>query len=117
MPNDRAVVYWFTYAADGSGEQAWMMGDGQFQILGPPPPPGGDEQYLLSINPIWQPVGATYGPSFNPEDVEHTDWGDLLIVFHDQNSAHVDFDSNLDEFGTGDFPIERLARPMLAECD
>jgi hypothetical protein len=42
LPDDRAVVYWFTYTADGSGQQAWMTGDGLFGygdiIIDPPPP-------------------------------------------------------------------------------
>jgi hypothetical protein len=112
MPDDRGVVYWFTYAADGSGEQAWMMGDGPIarEHLSPP-------RTWLSIDSLIQPIGATYGPDFDPADVERIDWGWLEIDFHDADTGHVHFESHLEDFGSGDFPIERLARPMLAECE
>lgn len=116
LPDDRAVVYWFTYAADGSGEQAWLMGDGQIDlnisvIPSNPQPP------RLLIDPILQPVGATYGPDFDPADVERINWGWLEIQFHDENTGHVFFYSMLEAYGSGDFPIQRLARPMLADCE
>ena len=115
LSDDHAVVYWFTYAADGSGEQAWMMGDGPVDlnvsvIPSNPQPP------TLLIDSLIQPVGATYGPDFDPADVERIDWGQLEFRFHDQDTGHVYFDSHLEDFGSGDFPIERLAQPMLADC-
>jgi hypothetical protein len=120
LPDDRAVVYWFTYAADDSGEQAWMMGDGDMVhggiILpgGPEPSPGPSSMPNV---PLRLPVGATYGPDFDPDDIDMIDWGTITIVFDESDSAHVQFESNLEDFGSGDFPIERLARPKLAECD
>ncbi len=118
LPDDRALVYWFTYSADGSGEQAWMTGVGRIGI--PPtiginlPPASGTP---LEVETLWQPIGATYGPDFDPADVERIDWGWLGIQFDDTDSGHVYFESHLEDFGSGDFPIERLARPRLAECE
>jgi hypothetical protein len=119
LQDDQTLVYWFTYAADGSGAQAWMTGVDRIghppPIIGtPPPPPPGTP---LEVETLWQPIGATYGPDFDPADVERIDWGWLGIQFDDADSGHVFFESHLEDFGTGDFPIERLARPMLAECD
>ena len=116
LPDDRAVVYWFTYAADDSGEQAWLMGNGQIDlnisaISSNPQPP------TLLIDPILLPVGATYGPDFDPADVERIDWGWLEIQFHDENTGHVFFGSMLEAYDSGDFPIQRLTRPMLADCE
>ena len=105
LPDDRAVVYWFTYAADGSGEQAWMTG------WAPLSPSG------MTFDSLVQPVGASYGPDFDPDDVERIDWGELRIEFHDNESGHVYFESQLENFGSGDYPIEKLTGPMLAECD
>ena len=33
IEDGRGVVYWFTYAADGSGEQVWLTGDARFDAL------------------------------------------------------------------------------------
>lgn len=59
----------------------------------------------------------TYTPDFDPADVERIDWGRLEIEFHDDNTGHIYFDSALEGYGSGDYPIERLARPMLADCE
>lgn len=114
LSDDRAVVYWFTYAADGSGEQAWLMGDGRID-LNVSVIPVNPQPATLRIDPILQPVGATYGPDFDPADVERINWGWLEIQFHDENTAHVFFYSTFEAYGSGDFPVQRLARPMLAD--
>jgi hypothetical protein len=92
-----------------------MMGDGKlgFDAIITPPP----TYDPLFVEVLWQPVGGIYGPDFNPDDVERTDWGTLYIEFDDDDSAHVEFASNNSDFGSGEFPIQRLARPMLAECE
>jgi hypothetical protein len=114
LPDGRGQVYWFTYAADGSGEQAWMTGVGElsFPATGLPAP-----RAHLVIESLLMPVGATYGPDFDPADVERLDWGRLEIGFFQDGSAEVHWDSHFDEFGSGSYPIKRLARPMLAECE
>ena len=120
LQDDQALVYWFTYVADGSGEQAWMTGVGDLgdpPVVGPPTAPAPPPGTPLEVETLWQPIGATYGPDFDPADVERIDWGWLGILFDDADSGHVYFESHLEDFGTGDFPIERLARPRLAECE
>lgn len=101
----RGLVYWFTYTADGSGKQAWMIGDGEF------------DGEVLTIDQMIQPVGTRFGTDFDPEQVDYLDWGGLTLAFNSEDSAHIWFDSHFDEYGSGDYPIERLARPLLAECE
>jgi hypothetical protein len=113
----RAVVYWFTHTPDGSGEQAWMMGDGEIKswVINIPPP--GVPTHTIVIDSMVRPTGTRFGTNFDPDDIVWEDWGRLAIDFFRQGTGHVYWDSNDDDFGTGDHPIERLARPMLAECD
>lgn len=101
----RGVVYWFTHTADGSGDQAWMSGDGHF------------DGNTLHVDNLIQPRGGSFGEMFDPDLIERTHWGSLTIEFHDDMNAHVHYDSVFAEYGSGDYPLERLARPMLAECD
>jgi len=103
--NGHGLVYWFTYSADGSGKQAWMIGDGEF------------DGEILTIDQLIQPVGTRFGDEFDSEEIEYLDWGSLTLEFTSENSGHIWFDSHFDDYGSGDYPIERLARPMLAECD
>jgi hypothetical protein len=105
LPDHNGVVYWFTYTPDGSGEQAWMMGDGHF------------EGQTLIIDNLLQPVGTRFGPDFDTGEIDFAHWGRLEIEFDDDLNGHIWFDSVDEDYGSGNSPIERLARPMLAECD
>jgi hypothetical protein len=119
LPDDQGLVYWFTYAPDGSGRQAWMIGLGQFDTggitIGTPPP--GTPEAWLEIERMDQPVGTELGPNFDSEAVDRIDWGSLMLGFHEDGTAQVAWDSHLDEYGSGDHELQRLARPMLAECE
>ena len=102
----RGVVYWFTFQpAETWSYQAWMMGDGDFD---------GD---TLIIDNLVQPTGTAFGTDFDPDEIEFTPWGSLMMEFDDDMNGHVWFDSLNEEYGSGDYPIKRLARPKLAECE
>lgn len=105
IEDGRGLVYWFTYSPDDSGNQAWMMGDGEF------------EGSTLHIENLIQPVGATYGEDFDPADVDRLPWGSLTLEFIDNESGHASWDSAIEEYGAGDYPLRRLAQARLAECE
>lgn len=65
--------------------------------------------------PALRDTGA--GMPFDASGIEKKDWGTLTMEFHDDESDHVTFDSEIEAYGSGDFAITRLARPMLAACD
>lgn len=118
LPDGRGVVYWFTYAADNSGSQVWMIGDGHFEgFLAPGLPPPGTILAQLKIEKLIMPVGTELGPDFDSEAVELVDWGSLKLEFIFGGTARVSWNSNIEAFGSGSYPLERLARPMLAQCD
>jgi len=105
IEDGRGVVYWFTHQPDDSGRQAWMTGDGHF-----------DGQTLI-IDNLLQPVGTRFGGDFATEEIDFAHWGRLEIEFDDDLNGHVSFHSVHENYGSGYYPIERLARPMLAECE
>ena len=117
LPDGRAVVYWYTYTPDDSGRQAWMIGTGGMQSPTVPAPSTGSPEAFVDIDPLHQPQGGTYGPAFDPSDVSSVDWGSLRMEFFSDGTGQVTFESNLPAYGNGSFPIERLARPKLAECE
>ncbi|MEE4304428.1 MAG: hypothetical protein V2J19_09755 [Wenzhouxiangella sp.] len=110
LPDDRAVFYWFTYTPGDSGEQAWMIGEGHFES-------GTESEALIEFETIYQPTGGTYGEAFDPGGIENVDWGSLLVEFDTEDAGRVYWDSKLAAYGSGDSPIQRLARPMLAVCN
>lgn len=101
----RVVVYWFTHEPNDSGRQAWMIGTGEFA----------DGEVV--IEEMIQPVGTSFGEEFDEDEIEHVDWGRLTLTFFDESTGEISYESNLPEYGSGGYPIQRLARPMLAECE
>jgi len=119
LPDGRGLVYWFTYVPDGSGSQAWMVGEGMLD--GPEitvtVPPSDQLMAEIVIENMIQPVGTELPPNFDSNEIDYVDWGSLRLEFHHDGSARVFWDSQLDGYGSGDYPIERLARPKLADCE
>jgi hypothetical protein len=103
LEDGRGVVYWFTYTPDGE-EQAWMTGVGEF------------EGNTLHIDNLVQPRDTGEGMPFDPSGIENMAWGTLTMEFNSDQSGHASFDSDLEDYGSDDFSIQRLARPMLADC-
>lgn len=71
-PN-QVVVYWYTYAADGSGAPIWLIGQGQKADSGPPGiDPFGFPDYPLDL---YVTRGGSFASIDNPDDVELIPWG------------------------------------------
>ncbi len=101
----RGVVYWFTHVPESSGNfQAWMTGDAVF-----------DGQTLFVDN-LLMPTGTRFGTDFDGSEIDVAQWGSLTLQFDNDLSGHAWFDSELPEYGSGDFSLSRLARAQLADC-
>jgi hypothetical protein len=116
LPDGRAVIYWFTYQPDDSSRQAWMIAEGSVRTdpitsLPVPQPDARIEQAAT-----FQPIGGVYGPDFDPADIELVEWGEISLSFYPA-STRFSWESNDPGFGSGDYNLERLARPMLADCE
>jgi hypothetical protein len=99
------VVYWFTYEPNDSGRQAWMIGTGVYV------------EGQVVIDEMIQPVGTMFGTDFDSGEIEHVDWGSLTLTFESQDAAQVAYQSHIAAYGSGGYPLARLARPRLADCD
>ena len=91
----RAVVSWYHFAADGSGNQIWLTGVG----------PVVDDTAIVEVIIA---EGAVFGEAFNADDVTRTNWGQLRIKFNSCTSATLEYDSLVDGFGSGSEPLTRL---------
>ena len=104
--NGRGLVYWFTYAADGSGQPIWLTADARFR------------DNMLQIDSLLRPTGVRAGRDFDNNGLILQDWGSLTLDFDgEQDTGVARFDAFNPSFGSGEFQLERLARPMLAECE
>jgi hypothetical protein len=77
LDSERALVYWFTYQADGS--QRWMLGVGDI------------EANKVVIDEMLDSHGARFGDHFDPGDVVLQQAGSFSITFLDCSSALVNY--------------------------
>jgi len=115
IPDGRAVVYWFTYMPDGSGQQAWMMGVGAVELASGQPGPG-QPMARIAVEEMVKPAGGVFGPGFDPGAIDREPWGRVKLDFFDQDSGQVAWESNSEAFGIGGHALARLTRPRLAVC-
>jgi hypothetical protein len=95
-----AVVSYYTYAADGSGDQVWLIGAG---------PLAGD----TAIADLDITQGTEFGPDFDAEAVERTPWGQVRIRFLSDREAVLEYDATLEGYGSGSVELQRLTAPLI----
>lgn len=91
----RAMVSWYHYKADGSGEQLWLVGVG---------PVVGD----TAIVDVLQTEGPMFGEAFDASDVITTNWGQVKIKFNSCTKVTLYYDSVIEGYGSGTEPLTRL---------
>ncbi|NBB93851.1 MAG: hypothetical protein GVY32_11875, partial [Gammaproteobacteria bacterium] len=105
LENGQGQVYWFTYEGDDSGNQAWMLGTGEF------------DGNTLQVDEVLKPSGGYFGDDLDPGSIQVTDWGSLSIEFNREGSSALSWESELPGYGSGTQEIEQLAGARLADCD
>jgi hypothetical protein len=103
LPNNVLLAYWFTYAPDGT-QQSWFVGTGTYN---------GNTATIAQVD---QPSGGRWIPHFDPNAIEHHDWGTLTLTFSDCNHGRVDFDSTASGYGSGYMDLTRLTMPAGLSC-
>ena len=104
LPDDHAVVYWFTY--DNAGNARWLVGYGDIARAD-----DGDEVQFAHLYSVH---GPHFGPDFDPADAVREDMGWAKIRFADCQSGVIVYDA----YGQrGTYPLTRLTRTMGANCD
>jgi len=91
----RAMVSWYHYTADGSGDQLWLVGVG---------PVIGD----TAVVDLVTTEGAQFGTAFDAADVAVTRWGQVRIQFLSCTQAVLTWDSVLPAYGSGSEELVRL---------
>jgi hypothetical protein len=97
---EQLVVIWFAYL---NGKQSWLLGAGPVQ---------GDQATLaMTIT-----HGAQFPPDFNPADVVREPWGSLNFRAVDDQSAHIEWHSDLAGYGNGGLDLQRLSTLLEHDC-
>lgn len=102
LPNDEAVVYWFTF--DDQGNPRWLNGLGQVHRGA-----NGDE---IRFDDLIAVHGPRFGPDYDREDavIEHV--GQARFRFLDCDRGEVEFDAYGQQ---GGFPLVHLTHTMGAK--
>lgn len=104
LPDDTAVVYWFTYPPEGSEEtQAWIQGVGRVNGA------------TIEITESIITRGPSFGSAYDRADLVPEDWGTWIMTFSDCDNGTVTYDGPA-EFGDGEFSIQRLTALQGSEC-
>ena len=91
----KALIGWYTYAADGSGDQKWVIGSGP--VVG-----------THAIVDLFITSGATFGAGFDTQDISAERWGQIDFDFSSCTTADVTYVSDIAEYGEGSFQAKRL---------
>ena len=97
------LVMWNTF--DSEGRQAWVYGTGELQ----------SGRAVIAEAYINRTEGLT--PEGLVSGVEAQKWGQLIVELESCAIGWVDYQSALPEFGSGHFPIERLAYVKQLGCN
>ncbi len=103
ISDDTAVVQWFTY--DDQGKQFWIQGIGSIDGM------------TITVDEAFYTLGATWGSGFNPNDVQRTEWGNVMIMFTDCGTATASYASLLPRFGSGSQSLIRLTNLDGLACN
>lgn len=101
----RALVFWFTYRAQGDVNpgQFWMGGTGN--IVG----------NQIIIDDVVSTSGPVFGPDFDPTDVVRTPWGRFVLEFNSCQGGRILYEGPA-EFGAGTIPLQRLTANPRVPC-
>jgi serine protease len=102
MNPETAIVFWFTY--DAEGNSAWMLSLADI------------EGSHLFANNILQPSGAKFGPGFKPSDVSYAEWGQAVFTFGSCSNGGMRY-IGPDSYGPESTQvIQRISEIEGAEC-
>ena len=99
--NQQMILSWMTY--DQAGEQLWIVAQG-------------DPDQAHEGLPAITTRGGRFGEAFDASGVNHIPFGSLAVRFDGCNQALVRYESDLGEFGSGEFAIERLSNVAGNRC-
>jgi hypothetical protein len=100
--NKDVLVFWNTF--DRNGKQAWIFGVGTMTS---------DRHIHASMA---RTLGGVLQPGGPATGAKASDWGTVDIDLTNCSAAQFNYQSDLPEFGSGQFPLTRLAFESAVNC-
>ncbi len=100
LSDERAIMFWFTY--DAEGNPRWLVGDGEVRP---------NELYFPDLLVT---SGGEFGPNFDPASVQRTRAGSAHFIFSDCDNASMRHDVDGRSLRQS---IIRLTNPLDLSCE
>ena len=98
---ERAVVFWFTY--DETGKQSWLFNTGSI------------DNGTIHVPGLMQPSGGHFGRSFDPGNVNKTEWGELTLDL-DCSGGIASYTPQVEGYSSGSQSLVPLTRLAGSSC-
>lgn len=99
LPNNVAVLYWFTY--DGSGAQDWYVAVGEVLAN------------RIEFPDIYHASGGEFGPGFDPENITEEVVGSASFVWSSCDQGDMSYQIGAQH---GRMQLSRITRLMGLDC-
>lgn len=96
------IITWYAYM---SREPIWLIGSQPFDY--------GIQQLTI---PMTLTSGANWGNDFVADDVIRTQWGSITVSFSDCDKGNLQYNSNDENFGSGEMSLIRLTNTDGLSC-
>jgi len=100
--NKDVMVFWNTF--DRNGNQAWLFGVGTLT----------SDRHVHAL--MYRNLGGVLQPGGAPTGAKPSEWGTVDIDVATCAAAQFNYQSSLPEFGSGQFPLTRLAFESAINC-
>jgi len=100
--NKDVMVFWNTF--DQNGNQAWLFGVGTLT----------SDRHVHAL--MYRNLGGVLQPGGAPTGAKPSEWGTVDIDVTSCSAAQFNYQSSLPEFGSGQFPLTRLAFESAINC-
>lgn len=99
---DQALVTWYTYSPDGSGDPVWIVGAGH------------REGNRVVFPELFTASGAQFGSAFDPDDVQITPWGSLEFTLGCETGTATY--AGPVAYGSGQRQLRQISSPTGLAC-
>ena len=100
--NNDVMVFWDTF--DSNGNPAWIFGVGTLT----------SDRHIHA--PMYRNLGGVLQAGGPPTGAKASSWGSVDIDLTSCSAAQFAYQSSLPEFGSGQFPLTRLAFESAVSC-
>lgn len=103
LPDGRVLVMWFRSGPEG--RPVWLISDSATV-----------EGSTVTAPMLYPAQPTAFGPDFDASEISLEPWGTLTLDYSSCDTVELDFESDVEGFGSGSLIYRRLTQPAGTEC-